>query len=138
MARVAYARADCLCKAVEVIVRACEDLSYIDYERVYCVASKGSKSRALARIHGLSIAWTIVGVGPAYLIEVISERFTRLTPKEKLEVVIHELLHIPRTFSGALRPHGRLVNNRSVRRIVECLESKGAANTVESLLEACP
>ncbi len=138
MARVVYERADCLCRAIEVIVEACEELSHIDYGRLYCVASRGSRSRALVRIHGLSMAWAAVGVGPAYLVEVLTERFTKLTPREKLEVVVHELLHIPKTFSGALRPHGRLVNNKAVKRIIRCLESKAVASKVESLLEACP
>lgn len=42
---------------------------------------------------------------PAYVIEVISERFDRLGEKEKDEVILHELAHIPRNFSGSLMAH---------------------------------
>lgn len=133
-----YVRADCICRVVDAVVASCGELAHIDSSRVYCVASMGSRSRAVARIHGLSRAWAVVGVGPAYLIEVVSEAFNRLGPRDKLRVIIHELLHIPKTFSGALRPHGRHVNEAEVSRIVKCLESSGAAEQAEKILDSCP
>jgi len=63
-------------------------------------------------------AWRFaLNTGPVYLIEFISERFDRLTPMGKAEVIVHELLHIPPAFSGGLRPHGRLVNDGLARRL---------------------
>jgi len=63
-------------------------------------------------------AWRFaLNMGPVYLIEFISERFDRLTPMGKAEVIVHELLHIPPAFSGGLRPHGRLVNDGLARRL---------------------
>lgn len=138
MGRVRYLRADCLCEAVKAIVGVCDEFNHIDTARVYCVSSVGARARVVARVHGLSTAWKVVGVGPAYLIEVVSERFTRLNPEGKLEVLIHELLHIPRTFSGALRPHGRHVNSMAVRRVMECLKGRGAGEAIRGILESCP
>jgi len=93
-------------------------LNYIDPERLYVIRSYGSRSRATARIYMMPSAWRFaLNMGPVYLIEFISERFDRLTPMGKAEVIVHELLHIPPAFSGGLRPHGRLVNDGLARRL---------------------
>jgi len=94
---------------------------YIDPTRIHCVRSHGSQSRAIARIHGLTGAWIAAGLQPGYVIEVIAEHYDHLPFEDKVKVVIHELLHIPTTFSGALRPHGKHVNSRRVSRLARKL-----------------
>ena len=42
---------------------------------------------------------------PAYEIEVLSKHYDGLKSDEKKKVLIHELLHIPKNFSGSLLPH---------------------------------
>lgn len=57
----------------------------------------------------------------AYIIETISEKFDRLPDFEKDKVLLHELTHIPRNFSGALMPHvrrGKHSFNDKVRRVI--------------------
>jgi len=44
-------------------------------------------------------------IKPAYVIEVLSKYYDKLDDDSKKKVLIHELLHIPRNFSGALLPH---------------------------------
>ncbi len=79
---------------------------YIDLSRVRFVRSFGSKTRAVARIWGLSrIFQESFGWGPAYVVEVMAERFDKLSREEKERTVIHELMHIPMSFSGALVSH---------------------------------
>jgi predicted metallopeptidase len=82
-------------------------LFYLDKSRIFCTRSTGAKTRSiLARIHPLpSIYQTTLGLKPAYVIEAVSENFDRLTRERKTKVMIHELLHIPRNFSGNLKPH---------------------------------
>ncbi|MBI4058659.1 metallopeptidase [Candidatus Microgenomates bacterium] len=80
-------------------------LSYINPDRIFCVESTGSKSRAYARCWGLSRIWQdALGVKAAYILEV-THQFFKLNGRQQDEVLIHELAHIPKNFSGALVGH---------------------------------
>jgi len=82
------------------------ELVHIKPQSVICFRSWGSSSRALARIWSLPQIWQkALNVPAHYAVEVLSEKFDKLSEEEKTKVLIHELLHIPKTFSGALRPH---------------------------------
>lgn len=81
-------------------------LSFIKSEKIVTFRSYGSKSRAVARIWSLPRIWQIALNAEAhYCIEVISERFDKLSERDREKVLIHELLHVPKNFSGALLPH---------------------------------
>jgi predicted metallopeptidase len=81
-------------------------LDYLDLKRVFCFRSYGSRSRARARIWSLPRIWQqALKTEAGYCLEVISERFDRLAAKEQQRILIHELLHIPKNFSGSLLPH---------------------------------
>jgi predicted metallopeptidase len=86
---------------------------------IYCYRSKGSKSRRIiARIHGFGKIWQqALGLPPAYVIEVVSERFDKLSQEDKEKTVIHELMHIPRGFKGGFRPHKGYVSRQQVERM---------------------
>ncbi|HVF69226.1 MAG TPA: putative metallopeptidase [Xanthomonadales bacterium] len=82
------------------------DLPYIDEKRVHCYRTTGSKTRAYARTWAFpKIFQRVLGVEPAYVIEVLSKHYDKLDHDAKMKVLIHELLHIPKNFSGALVPH---------------------------------
>jgi len=99
-------------------------LSYIKPEKLVSFKSFGSKSRAIARIWSLPHIWQIALQKDAhYCIEVISERYDRLSFSDKEKVLIHELLHVPKNFSGALLPHKRK-GRRIDRKTVEMWHSK--------------
>jgi predicted metallopeptidase len=85
------------------------DFFHVDKSRVFCLRSKGSKARGtLARIHSFPKAYQIaLGMKPLYIIEVISESFNDLPKDEREKVLIHELLHIPKGFTGGLVTHRR-------------------------------
>jgi predicted metallopeptidase len=83
---------------------------------VYCMRSKGFQSRRiLARIHGLGRIWQeALRRPPSYVIEVISERYDKLSQADKEKTIIHELLHIPKGFTGGFRPHKGYVDQKTV------------------------
>ena len=83
-------------------------LTHLVKERIFFYRSTGSKARAYARTWGLPALWqNALNIKPAYVIEVISKYFDKLPQKEQDKVLLHELTHIPRNFSGALVPHTR-------------------------------
>jgi len=99
------------------------DLFHVVPQFIYCFRSKGSESkRTIARIHGLGRIWQeALKRPPAYLIEVISERYDILSDEEKEKTLIHELLHIPKGFSGGFRPHKGYINRKRIERLHEVL-----------------
>ncbi|MCS7146421.1 MAG: putative metallopeptidase [Nitrososphaerota archaeon] len=111
-------------KFLEEYVRKVGDragLNYLDYSRIRCVRSYEAKSRSVAaRIHSASRAlWAGMSLSPHYVIEFVSEVFDRLPEEEKAEVVLHELLHIPRVMGGGLIGHGALDFKSEVRRLLK-------------------
>jgi len=82
-------------------------MSHVDLSRVACLRSKGSSTkRTIARCHGLSkIVQLGMKTNAFYVIELLSERFDKLSEEEKTKTLIHELLHIPRNFGGGFRHH---------------------------------
>jgi predicted metallopeptidase len=95
------------------------DLKYIDSKNLYCYRSKGSKSKFIvARIHSLGKLWQhALNTQPRYLIEAISERYDRLKRDEQEKVLIHELLHIPKGFSGGFRPHKGYISRKKISKL---------------------
>jgi predicted metallopeptidase len=82
------------------------NFTHINPERIFCFRTNGSKSRSYARIWAMpKIFQRALNIEPAYIIEVLSKYYDKLDDDSKKKVLIHELLHIPRNFSGALLPH---------------------------------
>jgi predicted metallopeptidase len=82
------------------------DLAHIDSSRIFCFRTSGSKSRSYARIWAMpKIFQRALNIKPAYIIEILSKYYDKLDSDNKKKVLIHELLHIPKNFSGALLPH---------------------------------
>ena len=82
------------------------EINWIRSQRIFTYRSHSSKTRAYARTWGLPSLWQrTLDVAPAYIIEVISEHFDKLSEIEQDKVLLHEIMHIPKNFSGALVPH---------------------------------
>jgi predicted metallopeptidase len=82
------------------------ELPYIQLERIFCYRTEGSKVRAYARTWSFpKVFQRALSIEPAYVIEVLSKHYDKLDSDKKKKVLIHELLHIPKNFSGALLPH---------------------------------
>ena len=87
------------------IVRTLE-MSHIDTNRVLCLRSFGSSTkRTIARCHALGkVMQKAMNTQAFYTIEFL-ERFSKMSKKEQDKVIIHELMHIPKTFGGGFRHH---------------------------------
>jgi len=109
-------------KKVKVILKKLN--SDIDSTNIYYYRSYYSKSRAYARIWGLSRLWQMaLKVKPSYIIEVLSQHFDKLESYEKDRVILHELAHIPKNFSGGLLPHIRKRGKRNFHdRVIGLIE----------------
>ena len=80
---------------------------HIVIERIKCFRSYGSSSRGtIARCHAMGkVMQLTVGVEAHYALEFLSKRFDKLPEEEKIKTIIHELMHIPKTFGGGFRHH---------------------------------
>ncbi|MDT7901975.1 MAG: putative metallopeptidase [Acidianus sp.] len=77
----------------------------IDLNKVVFLRSRNSKTSAIARTLTLPPQWRyVLGDDVLYIIEVVSEKYDKLECSDKIFVITHELMHIPRTMKG-LRNH---------------------------------
>ncbi|HSW89053.1 MAG TPA: putative metallopeptidase [Candidatus Saccharimonadales bacterium] len=96
------------------------DLPHIKINNISCYRTTGSTSRSYARIWAFpKIFQQALQIEPHYVIEVLSKYYDRLDADEQKKVLIHELLHIPKNFSGALVPHK--TKTRSVTKLTNQL-----------------
>lgn len=132
-----YQQADDIKKEAEEIVRAL-NWNHIDFSNLGFLRSFGSTSpRTIARCHALGKAMQMA-MGKTtgfYLIEVISEKFDRLPRIEQTKTIIHELMHIPKTFGGGFIHHDK-VHEVNVRKVFEHYANlKGTIQTLADIQE---
>lgn len=81
-------------------------LSHIDVNRLECVRSFGSSSRrTIARCHALGKLMQKAMKTPAFYAIEFLELFDKMKKEDQDKVIIHELMHIPKTFGGGFRQH---------------------------------
>jgi len=112
---------------------------HVKMESLVCLRSFGSTSRGtIARCHALGKAMQIaLGRKGFYLIEVISERFDKMNEVDQLKTLIHELMHIPKSFGGGFIFHN-VVNDKNVDQMYEkyiCLKNRNGDAYSEETLE---
>ena len=100
-----YEYAEDLQKRMEIIVRLLE-MEHIDISRVKCFRSRGSSTkRTIARCHTIGkLMQRAMNAKAHYAIEFL-ERFEKMKKEDQDKVIIHELMHIPKTFGGGFRQH---------------------------------
>jgi predicted metallopeptidase len=90
-----------MCAIVETL-----GMQHIDISRVKCFRSSGSSTkRTLARCHTVGKLMQKAMNAPAHYAIEFLERFEKLSAEEQDKVIIHELMHIPKTFGGGFRQH---------------------------------
>lgn len=90
---------------MEEIVRVLA-MEHVDITRVKCFRSKGSSTKhTIARCHTVGkLMQKAMNMPAHYAIEFL-ERFEKMPQSEQDKVIIHELMHIPKTFGGGFRQH---------------------------------
>lgn len=121
-----YALAPEIKKTIRVLVESLH-FDHIRVKNIHCIRSFDAKTRAIARIWGMSrLFHEVAGLEINYIIEVNAKRFDKMNERDKIKTLIHELMHIPKTFSGALLSHrGRYhsINDREVEKIIRNLST---------------
>jgi predicted metallopeptidase len=64
-----------------------------------------------------------------YVLEFISERFDRLSEEEQTKTIIHELMHIPKSFGGGFKHHD-YVCDRNIERFFQVYKSLKAKKNI--------
>ena len=102
------------------------DHNHVKLSGVYAIKSYGSKSRGtLARCHALGKIWQLaLGIKAVYIIEVISERFDKMSKEEQDKVLIHEIMHIPKSFGGGFKHHDYVTDHEVEKVYKEYLRLK--------------
>jgi predicted metallopeptidase len=106
-------------------------LPHIKIERVRCLRSYGTSSRyTIARCHALGkLMQKAMNVKAVYALEFLSERFDKLSAEDQVKTIIHELMHIPKTFGGGFKHH-HIVTERNVNKLhKEYLRKKNGENS---------
>lgn len=82
-------------------------LNHVKLDSISCIRSHGSSSRyTIARCHTLNkIMQKALQRKGFYVLEFLSERFDKQSEEDKIKTIIHELMHIPKTFGGGFRHH---------------------------------
>jgi predicted metallopeptidase len=90
---------------------------HVRMSRVMCFRSYGTSSRrTIARCHALGkLMQKAMGVQAFYALEFLSERFDKLDQEEQVKTILHELMHIPKTFGGGFKHHN-FVTERNVNK----------------------
>ncbi|MFA5953212.1 MAG: putative metallopeptidase [Candidatus Pacearchaeota archaeon] len=97
-----------------------EDISkklfpHVIMDRVKCYRGYGTSSQGtIARCHTINkLVQKALGIKAYYILEFLSERFDKLPKEEQIKIIIHELMHIPKTFGGGFKHHD-FVTNKNV------------------------
>ena len=95
----------------------------LNLDKVECIRSFGSSTeRTIARCHALGkVMQHGMNVPAFYTIEFL-ERFDMMSLEDQDKTIIHELMHIPKTFGGGFRHHD-FVCDRNVDLMYEKFES---------------
>lgn len=82
------------------------EMNHLKLDRIQCLRSYGSSTkRTIARCHALGkLMQKAMQTKAFYAIEFL-ERFERMSKEEQDKTIIHELMHIPKTFGGGFRQH---------------------------------
>ena len=104
-------------KAKEIIIKL--NFFHVKVDDIACIRSYGSTSNAIARCHGMGkIMQLALNRKAFYVLEFIHEKFDKMNEEDKIKVIIHELMHIPKNFGGGFKHHD-YVTEKEVNKMYE-------------------
>jgi len=112
-----YEEAEDIRRIAEEVVKTL-NLNHIQLDNVGFLRSRGSSSRGtIARCHALSKPLQLGMKRKAfYTVEILAEKFDKMSEDDKIKVIIHELMHIPWSFGGGFKHHD-YVSERNVDKL---------------------
>lgn len=123
-----YEEAPDLKERMDDIVRSL-GMDHIDLDRVGCLRSYGSSTkRTIARVHALGKVMQKAMKTPAFYTIEFLEKFNKLPKNEQDKVIIHELMHVPKTFGGGFRQHDFVCEDNIDKLHERFMEIKGLKN----------
>src|SRR3989344_5653001 len=82
------------------------NMDHIDLNRVECTRSFGSSTKStIARCHALGKLMQKAMKSKAFYAIEFLEKFDKMSKSDQDKVIIHELMHIPKSFGGGFRQH---------------------------------
>ena len=80
---------------------------HVKVDRLKCFRSYGSSAkRTIARCHTIGkLMQKAMAVDAFYAIEFLMPIFEKQSHEDQIKTIIHELMHIPKTFGGGFRQH---------------------------------
>jgi predicted metallopeptidase len=127
-----YEEAPDLKERMNDIVKVLE-MNHVDLDRIECLRSYGSSTkRTIARVHALGkVMQKAMKTKAFYAIEFL-ERFNKMPKKEQDKVIIHELMHVPKTFGGGFRQHDFVCEENIDKLHSRFMNLKGEKNETKS------
>ena len=106
---------------------------HIKMDYVKCLRSYGTSSRGtIARCHALGkLMQKAMNTKAFYALEFLSERFDKLSKKDQIKVIIHELMHIPKSFGGGFKHHDFVCDKNVNKCYKEYTKIKEEKNEIE-------
>jgi predicted metallopeptidase len=100
---------------------------HVKVGQLKCFRSVGSSSKyTIARCHTIGkLMQMTIGVPAHYGIEFLSENFDKLSKVEQDKVIIHELMHIPKSFGGGFRHHDFVCEENIDKLHKELIDNEG-------------
>ncbi len=85
---------------------------HVKKDRIKCFRSYGSSTkRTIARCHALGkLMQKAMAVDAFYALEFLMPIFEKQNKDDQIKTIIHELMHIPKTFGGGFRQHDFVCN----------------------------
>ncbi len=85
---------------------------HVQMDSVKCFRSFGTSSKlTIARCHAIGkVLQKALDRKAFYALEFLSERFDKFDEEEKIKIIMHELMHIPKAFGGGFKHHDFVCN----------------------------